>query len=91
MPIKFLNDVAVDSSVLYVDTINDRVGIGTDSPDTKLDVAGRAVIGTGNTLTNATNATVIGNSNNLTNDSIVDSNTNLILGDYGAGPTQLVY
>jgi hypothetical protein len=85
MPIKFLNDVAVDSSVLYVDTINDRVGIGTDSPDTKLDVAGRAVIGTGNTLTNATNATVIGNSNNLTNDSIVDSNTNLILGDYGAG------
>jgi hypothetical protein len=32
MPIKFLNDVAVDSSVLYVDTINNRVGIGTTSP-----------------------------------------------------------
>ena len=32
MPIKFLNDVAVDTSVLYVDTINDRVGIGTASP-----------------------------------------------------------
>ena len=31
MPIKFLNDVAVDSSVLYVDTTNDRVGIGTTS------------------------------------------------------------
>jgi hypothetical protein len=62
-----------------------NVGIGTGSPDTKLDVAGRAVIGTGNTLTNATNATVIGNSNNLTSDTIVDNYTNLVLGDYGAG------
>ena len=32
MPIKFLNNVAVDSSVLYVDTINNRVGVGTSSP-----------------------------------------------------------
>ena len=32
MPIKFLNTVAVDTSVLYVDTINDRVGVGTASP-----------------------------------------------------------
>ena len=40
MPIKFLNDVAVDSSVLYVDTVNDRVGIGTASPSQKLDVNG---------------------------------------------------
>jgi len=38
MPIKFLNDVAVDTSVLYVDTTNDRVGIGTTSPDVKLEV-----------------------------------------------------
>ena len=68
------NDVPLP---LYIDNTNQRVGIGVPSPDTKLDVAGRAVIGTGNTLTNATNATVIGNSNNLTSDSIVDSNTNL--------------
>jgi hypothetical protein len=40
MPIKFLNNVAVDSSVLYVDTINDRVGIGTTSPDATLKVQG---------------------------------------------------
>ncbi len=40
MPIKFLNDVAVDTSVLYVDTVNDRVGIGTASPSQKLDVNG---------------------------------------------------
>jgi hypothetical protein len=36
MPIKFLNDVAVDSSVLYVDTINNRVGVGVASPAVKL-------------------------------------------------------
>ena len=38
MPIRFLNDVAVDTSVLYVDTINDRVGIGTTSPSYKLSI-----------------------------------------------------
>ncbi len=42
MPIKFLNTVAVDTSVLYVDTINDRVGIGTTSPDAKLSINGGA-------------------------------------------------
>ena len=40
MPIKFLNDVAVDTSVLYVDTTNDRVGIGTTSPSAKLHAEG---------------------------------------------------
>ena len=40
MAINFLNTVAVDDSVLFVDTINDRVGIGTDSPSAKLDVEG---------------------------------------------------
>jgi len=39
MPIKFLNDVAVDSSVLYVDTINNRVGIGTSSPGSILSIS----------------------------------------------------
>ena len=38
MPIKFLNDVAVDSNVLYVDTTNDRVGIGTGSPTRQLTI-----------------------------------------------------
>lgn len=40
MPIKFLNNVAVDSSVLYVDTINNRVGIGTASPSELLHIEG---------------------------------------------------
>ena len=40
MAIQFLNTVAVDTNVLYVDTINDRVGIGTANPSTKLDVDG---------------------------------------------------
>jgi hypothetical protein len=73
------------SNNLFWDNTNNYLGINTATPTSALDVAGRAVIGTGNTLTNETNATVIGNSNNLTSDSIVDSNTNLVLGDYGAG------
>ena len=40
MAIKFLNTVQVDTDVLYVDTANDRVGIGTTSPSTKLHVSG---------------------------------------------------
>ncbi len=39
MPIKFLNNVAVDTSVLFVDTVNDRVGIGTTSPNRTFTVA----------------------------------------------------
>lgn len=38
MAIKFLNTVAVDTNVLYVDAINNKVGIGTTSPSAKLDV-----------------------------------------------------
>ncbi len=40
MAIKFLNTVAVDTDVLYVDASNDRVGIGTPSPASKLHVSG---------------------------------------------------
>ena len=40
MAINFLNTVAVDENVLFVDTVNDRVGIGTTSPDAKLSVVG---------------------------------------------------
>ncbi len=36
MAINFLNTVAVDENVLFVDTVNDRVGIGTTSPVGKL-------------------------------------------------------
>jgi|TARA_B110000240_G_scaffold197334_1_gene252212 hypothetical protein len=45
MAIKFLNTVAVDTNVLYVDAINNRVGIGTNNPDAKLSVSddGQAV------------------------------------------------
>ena len=38
MAINFLNTVAVDENVLFVDAVNDRVGIGTDSPDVRLEV-----------------------------------------------------
>jgi hypothetical protein len=40
MAIKFLNAINVDSGVLYTDVVNNRVGIGTTSPDNKLSVAG---------------------------------------------------
>ena len=40
MAIKFLNTVAVDTDVLYVDASNNRVGIGTASPSNKLHVEG---------------------------------------------------
>ena len=40
MAIKFLNTVAVDTDVLYVDASNNRVGIGTDSPNHELVVQG---------------------------------------------------
>ena len=40
MAIKFLNTVQVDTDVLYVDTTNDRVGIGTTSPGYTLEVDG---------------------------------------------------
>ena len=44
MAIKFLNTVQVDTDVLYVDTTNSNVGIGTSSPSTyfTLDVNGSA-------------------------------------------------
>jgi len=40
MAINFFNSLAVDTDVLYVDTINDKVGIGTSSPAEVLDVDG---------------------------------------------------
>jgi len=39
MSIKFLNGIDVDNGVLYTDTTNNRVGVGTASPGAKLDVA----------------------------------------------------
>jgi len=38
MAINFLNTVAVDENVLFVDTVNDRVGIGTATPSYTLQV-----------------------------------------------------
>ncbi len=42
MAINFLNTVAVDDNVLFVDTVNDRVGIGTGSPSYKLTAYGNS-------------------------------------------------
>ena len=45
MAIQFLNNVNADSGVLYVDAVDDKVGIGTTSPTAKLDVDGEISIG----------------------------------------------
>ena len=43
MAINFLSAIAVDSDVLYTDTTNNRVGIGTTSPGAKFHVSGGAI------------------------------------------------
>ena len=58
MAIQFLNTVQVDTDVLYVDTANNRVGIGTDNPSEMLDVAGN--ISTDGTL-NTQGTVTVGN------------------------------
>ena len=45
MAIKFLNTVAVDTDVLYVDASSNRVGIGTTSPSQKLEINGAVLAG----------------------------------------------
>ena len=57
MAIKFLNTVQVDTDVLYVNTANDRVGIGTTSPAVTLHVDGFARLNGGLQM-NATNAQI---------------------------------
>ena len=63
MAINFLNTVAVDENVLFVDTVNARVGIGTDSPQSTLDVRSDAsdsvpkiIVGNSTTTYNQTNS-----------------------------------
>ena len=60
MAINFLNTVAVDENVLFVDTVNDRVGIGTASPDKLLDVSSdnTPTIRITNTLQSSSNYTI---------------------------------
>ena len=38
MAIQFLNNVNADNGVLYVDAVNNRVGINTSSPQVPLEV-----------------------------------------------------
>jgi len=89
MPIKFLNDVAVDSSVLYVDTINDRVGIGTTDPITRAHIYGPNHTGAFNT-----GALMIQQSSNdsrmfIDGNDIDTADGILFLNDYSLNPVRL--
>ena len=79
MAINFLNTVAVDDSVLFVDTINDRVGIGTDSPGAKLEVDGD--IGIGRVAGGYTFREVVGGGERA---SMKSNATNELIFSYGA-------
>jgi len=48
-------DLTVDTDTLYVDSSNNRVGIGTSSPDKALHVVGRATVRSGTALTDPDN------------------------------------
>ena len=60
-------NVAVDTDTLFVDSVNNRVGVGTTSPDYPLDVHGSANVGTITTTDiNVTgNLTVLGTTTTL--------------------------
>ena len=83
MAIQFLNTVAVDTNVLYVDTSSDRVGIGTTNPSKKLHVNGSGIISSnlaiGSTNTTGTPLRVV-NSNAGTTGAIFESTNMMFTG-----------
>jgi len=103
MAIKFLNTVAVDTDVLYVDATNNRVGIGTASPSKKLEVAGDAKITgsvtansfvgnllgnvNGNVTGNVTGNLVNGSLSNITSLSVTGTGDSYFAGNVGIGTT----
>jgi len=73
MSIKILNGIDVDNGVLYTDTANNRVGIGTASPDHKLDVDGGAQFNT-NTGTTPFYITRLGGTSQALSIKVMDDN-----------------
>ena len=43
-------NVVVDTNTLFVDSVNNRVGVGTTTPDNKLDVDGNVFLSSGNSI-----------------------------------------
>jgi len=80
MAIKFLNTVAVDTDVLYVDASSNNVGIGTTSPGTKLQV------GTGSGATVDTAYQIVADGSAISGIQILSGATQsgrLVFGDSG--------
>ena len=94
MAIKFLNSVAVDTDVLFVDTANERVGIGTASPSRLLDVDGVQGWSAGNVekaymnpTSTGTDFNLFGNNGNIRFDSRAGSDSYINTGNVGIGTT----
>lgn len=80
-------DLTVDTSTLYVDSTNNRLGIGTTSPNSHLDVHGQ-VIAHGSTGTNTTTQVGAITVNNNSADNTVDFTQGVVFTDNvnGSGP-----
>ena len=65
MAIKFLNTIQVDTDVLYVNTTNNNVGIGTDNPLSTLHVAGPSTLATQGTVLKIENTADQGSSQDI--------------------------
>jgi len=61
---KLANNLDYDSGLLYLDSTNDRIGIGTTSPQEKLQVSG-AVMATGTAINTPASSTTIDISSNV--------------------------
>ena len=65
MAIKFLNTVQVDTDVLYVNTTNNNVGVGTDNPLSTLHIAGPSTLATQGTVLKIENTADQGSSQDI--------------------------
>lgn len=89
--VEYAGDVNFDSGTLFVDSANNRVGVGTDNPTQKLHVNGNAVI-EGITILKQVSETVVNNFNTTLAPSsgtftINTSTGTVILGDLNASVT----
>ena len=81
-------NVNLDSGTLFVDSVNNRVGVGNTNPSESLQVDGRVKTSTGGVVLGDTNAVIYRNSNNLELITYAGYGINLMpAGNVGIGST----